>query len=233
MAALGSIRFPWVVLLNVASVDGKLAGFDPEASIFYGVGARLDEHATLCSALSVYKPGVDVEEESDEDKAAVATTPGDERPVCVVVDSRGRVRNWHVLKKSGIWKSFVALISDSTPPEYLAYLEERSIKFIRTGADKVDLSAALQQLRETFDVRRVRVDGCGALNQALLSKNLVNEISLLVHPCIVGAGVSAPLFGASAGNSGEATVPTKLKLISALEAGETGYVWLRYVVEQA
>jgi 2,5-diamino-6-(ribosylamino)-4(3H)-pyrimidinone 5'-phosphate reductase len=225
--ALASLQFPWVIIHQILSVDGNLTGFEPDARLFFGVAAKLEEHATLSSALALCKTGVEIEPETEEDKAAVPTELDDARPICIVTDTQGRVRNWHTLKKSGIWKDFIALVSADTPEEYLGYLTERRIKYIRTGEHKCDLEAALRILRKEHDVRRIRVDGCGALNGALMSQGLVDELSVLVHPCITGSG--SPLCGLAAGPDG---APVALKLISALEAGEAGYVWLRYMVEK-
>lgn len=223
-----ALALPWVLLHNVLSVDGNSSGFAPDARMYYGVAAKLEETATLCSALGVAKEGEEVEPESEADLAAPeAVGDDDERPVCLVVDSRGRVRTWHVLRRSGIWKNFVALISDATPAEYVEYLAARRISFIRAGADKVDLRVALRRARTEHGATRVRVDGCAALNAALLADGLVDELSLLIAPTVVGAGAAGttPLVGAIPGSAG---VP--LKLISALDAGDTGYVWLRYAV---
>lgn len=223
-----ALSLPWVMLHNAVSVDGNSSGFEPDARMFFGVATKLEETATLCSALGVAKEGVEVEPEGEEDLAPPGEVEeGDERPVCLVVDSRGRVRTWHLLRRSGIWKDFVALISDATPAEYVEYLTARHISFIRAGEDKVDLRVALRRARAEFGASRVRVDGCAALNAALLADGLVDELSLLIAPTIVAAGATgtAPLVGAIPGCAG---VP--LKLISALDAGETGYVWLRYAI---
>ncbi|HEX6020785.1 MAG TPA: dihydrofolate reductase family protein [Solirubrobacter sp.] len=67
------------------------------------------------------------------------------------------------------------------------------------------------------DLGVVRVDSGGALNGALLAAGLVDEISLLVHPLLVG---DAPRwYGASA--------PLALEMAAA-DTLDGGLVWLRY-----
>jgi 2,5-diamino-6-(ribosylamino)-4(3H)-pyrimidinone 5'-phosphate reductase len=55
-----------------------------------------------------------------------------------------------------------------------------------TGEERVDLVAVLAMLAEREGAGVVRVDSGGALTGALLDAGLVDELSLLVHPCVVG-----------------------------------------------
>ena len=75
---------------------------------------------------------------------------------------------------------------------------------------------ALGPLLEGLGV--VRVDSGGVLNGALLAAGLVNEISLLVHPLLVG---DAPRW------YGGAPAPTALELV-AVDALDGGLAWLRH-----
>jgi 2,5-diamino-6-(ribosylamino)-4(3H)-pyrimidinone 5'-phosphate reductase len=52
----------------------------------------------------------------------------------------------------------------------------------------VDLRRALKLLESEFGAATVRVESGGELVGALLRATLVDEVSLVVHPIIVGAG---------------------------------------------
>jgi 2,5-diamino-6-(ribosylamino)-4(3H)-pyrimidinone 5'-phosphate reductase len=69
------------------------------------------------------------------------------RPLLVVPDSRGRVRNWiHALAQP--WTgAIVVLTSQATPPDYLEYLNRRGIAHLTVGEDRIDLSAGLELLQ--------------------------------------------------------------------------------------
>src|SRR5215203_4219188 len=65
------------------------------------------------------------------------------RPLLVVPDSRGRVRNWiHALAQPW-YGAIVVLTSQATPRDYLEYLNRRGITHLTAGEDQVDLAAAL------------------------------------------------------------------------------------------
>ncbi len=95
-----------------------------------------------------------------------------------VVDGRCRVR-W-ALREVGHWSDVVALRCASSPRADATPVDE-----ILVGASRVDLAAALRALGQRPGAEVVRVDSGGGLLGALLEAGLVEEVSLLVHPCLV------------------------------------------------
>ena len=89
------------------------------------------------------------------------------------------------------------MCSKNTPKQYLRYLEARGIEYLVCGREKVDFHRALKILADKHGIRTLRVDSGGRLNGVLLDAGLVHEVSLLVHPCIVG-GTSTRSFFQSA-----------------------------------
>jgi 2,5-diamino-6-(ribosylamino)-4(3H)-pyrimidinone 5'-phosphate reductase len=84
------------------------------------------------------------------------------------------------------WRGGVAICSDSTPDDYLQYLAEVGADCIVAGSGKVDMRAALEELNVRYGIQTVRVDSGGTLNGVLLRAGLVDEVSILVHPALVG-----------------------------------------------
>ena len=216
---------PRVVIHNEASLDGRVTGFPPHMGLYYEVACRLGEDATLAGADTILAAPDQVTEETEEDLRALRGEPESGKPLLVVPDSRGRVRVWHQLRRWPFWGRFVALVSKATPAEYLKYLGERNVDIIVTGDDHVHLRAALEELGKRYGVRLVRTDSGGTLNGVLISEGLVDEVSLLLSPCLVGDEGETPLFQMPGPRSG----PFDLHLTKAEELGE-GVVWLRYDV---
>jgi riboflavin biosynthesis pyrimidine reductase len=117
----------------------------------------------------------------------------------------------------------VVLVSQNTPKEYLAHLEERKYRHHVVGTDHVDLKQALELLAKTYRARTVLTDTGQILGNLLLDQGLVAGISLLVHPVIVGAR-SYPIFGGL-------TDPPKLRLKHSEVYGKE-YLWQVYEVER-
>ena len=117
---------------------------------------------------------------------------GDKRPLLVATDSRGRLKSWPLLLREPYWRGGVALVTHATPARYLKLIQDAGAEAIIAGLKRVDLREALDQLRGRYRTRVVRVDSGGALSGALLAERLVDELSLLVCPCLAGGGRPGP-----------------------------------------
>ena len=154
--------------------------------------------------------------------------PRDDRPILVITDSRGRINTWQALRDTGYWRDLMALVSHSTPREYLDYLDRWHVKYVIAGDGKVDMRVALDELGWK-GFRRIRTDSCGTINGVLLRQGLVDEISVLLHPAIVGGNFLDSIFRDTGTSPGEK--PVSLSIISARRLNN-GIVWLRYKVER-
>src|SRR5512140_370303 len=83
-----------------------------------------------------------------------------DKPRLAIVDSQGLIRNWELLRKLPWWSGMIALCSEATPAEHMAYLKDTGIDTIVTGQEKVDLRKALEALYARYGARTVRTD-CG------------------------------------------------------------------------
>lgn len=218
---------PRVVLHNAVSVDGRIDGFTPDIGQFYELAARWQEDATLAGSHTIFNPEEPVPAEDETALQPPASDPADRRLLLAVPDSRGRIRNWHMLRQAGFWRDVLALCSRATPRAYLDYLEQRHIGTIVAGDDHVDLRAALEELSARHGVRVVRVDSGGTLNGVLLRAGLVDEVSLLIYPSLVGGTSPRSLFRAPDLTSATGAIPLKLSHVEPL-TGDV--VWLRYDV---
>jgi len=187
-----SALLPRIFLHNEVSLDGRMDWFTPDVGLFYELASRWQEEATLAGSDTILGAGEPVPEEDEQASEPNPGSPGDTRPHLVVPESRGRVRIWHHLGQKPYWRCMVSLCSRSTPDEHLEYLKEKRVEVIVTGGERVDLRAALEELRDRHGVNTVRVDSGGTLNGVLLRAGLVDEVSLLVHPSLIGGISPAP-----------------------------------------
>jgi len=144
----------------------------------------------------------------------------------VVVDSRGRGRNWLKWVDEG-WHILI-LVSERTPADYLAHLRREEIPYLVVGEGRVDLRLALERLKSELDVNCVLSTAGGKLNGALLRDGLVDEINVHVFPVVIGGTETPALFDSP--DLGPEEWPTRLKLISTQTLAE-GHVWLRYEID--
>lgn len=184
---------PHVVAHVAVALNGATRGFAPDLGEFYGLAATWNEDVTLAGADTILA----------QEPALAAAPPGPgpnpDGALLAVVDSRSRVTAWDALRNAGHWRDVIALRGEA-------------------GAH-VDLARALDELAAE-GARMVRVDSGGRLIGALLERGLVDEVSLLVHPCL-GAG--------SSWDDGRTTSASFT--LTYEECREGGLVWLRYAVD--
>jgi 2,5-diamino-6-(ribosylamino)-4(3H)-pyrimidinone 5'-phosphate reductase len=206
-----------VIIHNAVSIDGRLTGFEADLATYYRLAGTWHEDATLCGSGTILASP----EGSRRERAGSSWTPttGDTRPLLAVADSRGRVRCWQMLRRAGLWRDVVALCSKKTPRSARDYLCAGRVDCIVAGSGRVDLRRALAALEAEYGVRTVRSDSGGTLNAALLDAGVVNEVSLLVHPVIVGSG-KVDLFA-------RVQKAKALKLFAMRRLGR-GLAWLRW-----
>lgn len=143
---------PRVILFNAVSADGRFDWLAPDVGQFYGLAATWQEQATLVGSETVVSGMAGTPPEEGEAPPCPPADPSDGRALLVVVDSRGRLRQWQAMRESGYWRDALALVSESTPREYLFYLEQRRVLWLAAGKERVDLRAALSELHERHGV---------------------------------------------------------------------------------
>ena len=218
---------PKVILHNAVSLDGRLDWFTPDIGLFYELTGRWREDVTLVGCDTMLEQ-VDALPPASPNLPQ-PPDPDDTRPLLAVVDSRGRLRQLHRLRGTPYWREVVALCSRSTPVEHRTYLDDHRIETIVAGAHKVDLAVALEELHNRHGIQTARVDSGGQLNGALLRAGLVDEVSVLVHPALVGGQSPRSLYRAPDLDSAVGVI--KLRLADS-QTLKDGIVWLRYEVDR-
>jgi 2,5-diamino-6-(ribosylamino)-4(3H)-pyrimidinone 5'-phosphate reductase len=217
---------PRVVIHNAVSVDGRTDWFTANIEKFYDLTSKWEEDATLAGSdtlLAAYAEATT----APEDAVKFEKDPTDTRPLLIVPDSQGKLRIWHLLRQEPYWRDVLVLCSHKTPQEYLEYLHKGKIDYLISGDNKVDFKAALEEINTRYKVNYIRVDSGGKLNGVLLREGLVDEVSLLIHPYLVGGLTPRSMFQAPDLDSAEKVI--KLKPIK-IEMVEGELIWIRYEV---
>lgn len=222
----GRLVPPEVVIHVAVSADGRTTGFVPRMDLFYGLLPIWGEDVTLAGSETIR---VALEEFSSDAMpvAAEDAPPEGERPLLVIVDSGGRITDFEPLRAFPFWRDIVVACSRATPPAHLAALETAGVGTIVTGDERVDLAALLAELEARYAARVVRVESGGVLNGVLLRAGLVTEVSLLVHPVLLGGASPASMFRAPDLEGPEGAIDLRLLEVRHL-VGDA--VWLRYAV---
>ena len=215
---------PKIIVHNSVSLDGSLTGFEPNMGLHYKIAGdyRPDIHligsTTIKKGIEMYGDGVPPEEKADFNKPK----RNKNLPWWVIIDTRGALKGLlHTCRRFELCRDVIVLVSAKTPKSYLTHLKERNYDYHIAGKDHVNLKKALELLSKKYKAKSILTDTGRVLGNLLLNQGFVSEISLLVHPVIVG-NKSYDIFSGIKGN-------IKLRLCRE-EVLEKEYVRLVYKV---
>ncbi len=217
---------PKVIIHNSVSIDGSLSFFEPNMELHYRIVGSFNPEVhligsnTITAGIEQYGDGVPAEEASDFEKPKRSRA----LPTWVVIDSKGKLEGMlHTCRRFEQCHDVIVLVSKTTPQRYLRYLVDRQYDFLCVGRDSVDLREALNLVSKKYHVKTIVTDTGRILGNLLLNQGLVDEISLLVHPVIVGK-MSYSMFH-EIGKNRDVTLVKCEQL-------EKHYVWLLYKVKK-
>jgi len=215
----------------LSSVDGRIDGAALATVTGKGeyeaTGAKLKGDAWICGRKTMQQHFAE-----DEPYVSASKKPAGPVPVhvarradsyAVSVDTAGKLR-WASGDLYG--DHLICVVSEKVTQDYLAMLRENFISYVVAGTPSVDLALALDLLGEKFGIRTLLLEGGGHINGAFLQAGLIDEVSLLLVPCIDGRH-SIPAVFDGIGAMKNPAVALELKSI---EQRAKGALWIRYEV---
>jgi len=216
---------PKIIIHNSISIDGSLTRFEPHMGLHYQIAGNYkpDAHLigsnTIKKGIELYEDGIPPEEKKDFEKQKRRKN----QPYWIIIDTHGKLKGLlHMCRRFEFCKDVIVFVSEKTPKTYLNYLNERNYDYHIVGKKQVNLKKGLEILYKKYQAKTILTDTGRILGNILINKGLVSEISLLIHPVIVG-NKSYNIFS-------DVNKNLKLKLIKK-EILENNFIWLVYTVE--
>jgi 2,5-diamino-6-(ribosylamino)-4(3H)-pyrimidinone 5'-phosphate reductase len=213
---------PTIIIHNSVSIDGSLSNFEPHMELHYRIAGNYkpDAHLigshTIKAGIELYGDGVPPEKATDFQKPKRKK----ELPLWFIIDTKGTLTGLlHTCRRFEQNQDIILLVTESTPQTYLKHLTERNYPYHIVGSDHVDLKQMFLLLSKKYHVKTVLTDTGRILSNVLLNQGYGDEISLLMHPVIVGKD-SYNMFSE--------IQKTKRFQLKKAEVLEKQYVWLVY-----
>lgn len=143
------------------------------------------------------------------------------------VDTKGILR-WdkNTIKLSNVKENLnlVIIVTDTTPKEYLQYLQEKQISYLVAGTNEIEFPTLFQTMKEKMGVEKLLLEGGGLLNGSVMTADCIDEISLLITPTVVNQSTAPSVF------ERKQDEPLNLKryTLEGVQQREKDTVWLRY-----
>ena len=217
---------PKIIIHNSISIDGSLTNFEPNMGLHYQIAGNYKPDIHLIGSNTI-KKGIELygDDFPSEEKKDFEKQKRDKNlPYWAIIDTKGDLKGLlHTCRRFEFCKDIILFVSEKTPKAYLKHLKERNYDYYIVGKDHVDLKKALELLSNKYQSKTILTDTGRILSNLLLNQGFVSEISLLIHPIIVG-NKSYNMFS-------EINKNIKLKLFKK-ETLEEVYIWLVYTVEK-
>ena len=228
---------PEVIMLMESSLDGKLhpsrwtASPDGERQNWGTLYERV--HESLAGDAWIVGR-VTMQEMSKAAAHPPAKVPPVPRPLhvatrdatryAVALDPSGRV---HFASGAVGGDHAIVLLGRDVGDAHLAELLADGVSYIVSEAPEIDLAAMLETLNRTFGIKRLLLEGGGAINGSFLAAGLVDEVNVLVGPAFDGDVSQQGIVAYPGGLAGKC----ELTFRSAAPL-EYGMVHLRYAVSR-
>lgn len=177
-----------IIMHDQISLDGSVKNFVLNPGLYYEISNRYEPDITLIGSITA-KTGVEESEEEipKENKNDFKRPNRPDKNYWVIPDTRGRMKGLlHVYRRFKECRDVIIFISEKTPQEYIKYLNERDYRYYICGEDEVDFTRAFDILKKEFGVEKIITDSGGTLNSVLLNQGLIDKISLIISPELVG-----------------------------------------------
>lgn len=183
------MTIPRVIMHNSVSLDGSFTDFEVNMALHYQLAGEYKADTTLVGS-DTFKQGIELyggEIPAEEDADYHKPNKENNLPYWVIPDTRGILKGLlHYCRRFEFCRDVILLTSGRTPQDYLDYLTEREYDYLVCGDEHADLKYALEALNEKYGTETVLSDAGPTLNGVLLRNGLVDEISLLITPYLVG-----------------------------------------------
>ncbi len=148
----------------------------------------------------------------------------DAKSYAIVLDQSGRV---HFSGGAVGGDPAIALLGRGVGDAHLAELKADGVSYIVAQTAEIDLAAMLETLNREFGIKRVLLEGGGAINGSFLAAGLVDEVNILLGPAFDGDVAQQGIVAYPQGLAGKC----ELQFLSAMPV-EFGMVHLRYAVRK-
>lgn len=176
---------PKVIFHIECSLDGRIDWLKPDQFVYYRVIQDWSIDAMISGSNTILQAEMSLEKEIEKLS----------EQYLVVVDSRGRIDNWEVIKKQAWWNDTpIVLCSESTPKSYLEKLQGQQVHYLIHGENQVNIQEALESLNSIFRINTMRIDSGGVLAGVMLRNQVVDEVSVIISPQLTGGTSPKSIF---------------------------------------
>jgi len=176
------ISRPYVILNAATSLDGKIATYTGDSRM--SSPADLRRVHRLRASVDGIMVGVRTLLR-DDPKLTVKFARG-LKPHRIIVDSTAQTPLTSFVVRTAKEFATIVAVTSRVPKNRIEILERRGVKVLVCGKGRLVSTKILLRTLRKLGIRKILLEGGGALNWSMLSSGLVDEISVAITPRILG-----------------------------------------------
>ena len=175
--------YPKIIMHNSISVNGAVTGFEADMGTHYGVLNQLKPDAVMVGSQTILDASAQIPPLPKKITGKPEKAKDKSLPWWVVVDGKGRLKKQlHFFRNMEFIRDIIVLTTEDVSQDYLDFLLERDFEVISAGKKKVDLESCLSLLKSHYKIKTLVTDSGPALNDLLMDRRLISEVSLVMMP---------------------------------------------------
>ncbi len=204
---------PYVILNAAMSLDGKIATYTGDSRMSSPADLRR-VHRLRASVEGIM---VGMRTLIRDDPKLTVRFARRRKPHRIIVDSNAQTPLTSYVVRTAREIPTIVAVTSRAPKNRIEILERRGVKVFVCGKGRlVSVKILLQTLRE-LGIRKILLEGGGALNWSMLSSGLVDEVSVAITPRFLGGEKAVSLVEGK--GSPFVRDGVKLKLINTAKYG--------------
>jgi len=147
----------------------------------------------------------------------------------IIIDNKPHLTEKGVEYMAKWVKTLYLVTTNNNHPVYKVKAKHQNIKII-SYEKKIDLDDLLKTMKKDYGVEKITIQSGGTLNSQWIRQNLIDHVSIVIAPCLIGGSNTQSLIGGESLHNQEDLKKIKaLKLIKC-ETLKDSYVHLFYDV---
>jgi len=173
---------PYVILNAAMSLDGKIATYTGDSRMSSPADLRR-VHRLRASVDGIM---IGMRTLLRDNPRLTVKIPKDRKPHRIIVDSNAQTPLTSYVVRTAKEIPTIVAVTSRVPKNRIEILERRGVKVLVCGKGRlVSVKILLQTLRK-LGIRKILLEGGGALNWSMLISGLVDDVSVTITPRILG-----------------------------------------------
>jgi 2,5-diamino-6-(ribosylamino)-4(3H)-pyrimidinone 5'-phosphate reductase len=147
----------------------------------------------------------------------------------IIIDSKPHLTEKGVEYLAKWVKTLYLVTTNKQHPAYMLKEHYPNIEIIEY-ANEVDLPNLLVTMKEKYHAERITIQSGGTLNSAWIREGLIDNVSIVVAPCLIGGGHTQSLIGGESLHTQDDLKKIKALTLKSCDVLENSYLHLQYAV---